>query len=291
MPTKITSTSKQGAEPTIRRAREAETIARALQDLLELIAPILFAHGITPAAVAGLAKNALVASAAGSSRMSTGRVNQSKVAAVTGLSRAEVRRRLVESPRLLPPTSRALDRSARVVAGWLRDPLFLDRNGKPKTLQVRSGAASFAELVRLHSGDIPPRVVLEQLKERGMVRVTANGVSLKSKPKQIGGTPPATLLDVLPYIRELLAVAAAGNARLAYAQRIDVFAEGNSQAILLTERVVRALATTAAALSSLPTLGEDFKSPAERTKLTIALTVTSKSLPGVQGKARKTKSN
>ena len=124
-----------------------------------------------------------------------------------------------------------------------------------------------------------------------MVRVTANGVSLKSKPKLIGGTPPATLLDVLPYIRELLAVAAAGNARLAYAQRVDVFAEGDSQAILLTERVVRALATTAAALSSLPTLGEEYRSASERTKLTIALTVTSKSFPGVPGKARKNTSN
>lgn len=287
MPTKRNSATKPNARPSTRRAKEAETVARAIQDFLELLAPILFAQGITPAAIAGLAKNALVASAAGSSRMSTGRVNQSKVAAVTGLSRAEVRRRLVEPPRLLPPTSRSLDRSARVAAGWLRDSLFLDRNGKPKTLPLRSGASSFAELVRLHSGDIPPRVVLEQLKDRGMVRITANGVSLKSKPQSLGGTPPATLLDVIPYIRALLEVAVTDNARLAYAQRVDVIAENNSQTILLTERVVRALAATAAAISSLPTLGENIESTIERTKLTVALTVTSKSLSKDAGKRTK----
>jgi Family of unknown function (DUF6502) len=278
MPTKTPSAGKRDYPRTLRRTREAEAIARALQEFLEVLAPVLFSHGITPVTIAGLAKNALVASAATTSRMSTGRVNQSKVAAVTGLSRAEVRRRLVESPRLLPSASRALDRSARVLAGWLRDPLFLDRNGKPKNLPLKAGATSFAELVRLHSGDIPPRVVLEQLKERGMVRVRANVVCLKSKPRALGGLAPNALLDVVPYVSELLAAAATDNSNLAYAQRVSMVAEGESQKILLTEQVVRALAATAAALSAFAPHGDDIPDAVDCTKLTVALTLVRKPL-------------
>jgi len=290
MPTKQDSASKRRSSSLHSRTQEAETVARALQDLLQILAPILFSHGITPATVAGLAKNALVASAASYSKMSTGRVNQSKVAAVTGLSRAEVRRRLVEPPKLLPPTSRALDRSARVLSGWLRDPLFQDHNGKPKALLIKSGASSFAELVRLHSGDIPPRAVLDQLKDRGLVKVQENIVTLRPNPKFFGVAPPNTLLDVFPYVSELLDAAATKNSRLAYAQRVNIMVRGESQAVLLTERVVRALAATAAALSAAPRKGEDLDPLVDQTKLTIALTLTSKPLVAVRKKAVKPRS-
>jgi Family of unknown function (DUF6502) len=273
MPTKTYSANKRDAPLTLGRNREAEAIARAIQEFLEVLAPVLFSHGITPVTIAGLAKNALVASAARTSRMATGRINQSKVAAVTGLSRAEVRRRLVASPRLLPSASSALDRSARVLAGWFRDPLFLDRNGKPKSLPLRSSATSFAELVRLHSGDIPPRVVLEQLKERGIVRVRANVVSLKSRPRSLSGLAPNALHDVVPYVGEMLAAAAADNSRLAYAQRVTVVAEGESQKILLTERVVRALVATASVLSAVTSRSDEMTPSDDRTTLTIAMTV------------------
>lgn len=284
MPIKTNSASKRTAPSNLRGTREAETIARALHEFLEILAPVLFSHGITPATIAGLAKDALVASAASTSRMATGRINQSKVAAVTGLSRAEVRRRLVESDRPLPTTSRALDRSARVLAGWLRDPLFLGRNGKPKSLPIKSGASSFAELVRLHSGDIPPRVVLEQLKDRGMVRVRANVVSLKSRPRSLSGVAPNALLDVVPYVTALLSAAAAENSKLAYAQRVSLVVEGESQKILLTERVVRALAATASAISALPAIGEGIATSVDRTNLTVALTLMSKPLAAARKK-------
>jgi hypothetical protein len=275
MSTKTNSASKRSRTPLNPSPREAEAVARTLQDLLEVLAPILFSHGITPATVAGLAKNALVASAASSSRMATGRVNQSKVAAVTGLSRAEVRRRLVEPPNLLPPTSRAMDRSARVLAGWLRDPLFHDRHGRPKALLLKPGASSFSELVRLHSGDIPPRAVLDQLQARGLVNLRKNVVSLRPRPKYSGAEQSSTLVDVFPYVTGMLATAATQNARLAYAQRVNIMVSGESRAILLTERVVRALAATAAAVSSFSKESEAPDTRDEQTRLTIALTLTS----------------
>ncbi len=260
----------------LHRTRDGAHIVRALQDLLGILAPVMFAHGITPATIADLAKNALVISAAQSARMSTGRVNQSRVAAVTGLTRSEVRRRLAAPSRLAPPSSRALDRSARVVAGWLRDPAFLDRHGKPRKLTLKAGAHCFAELVRLHSGDVPPRVVLEQLKARGLVRLDASGVSLRPGRKAFGGAPPSALLDVFPYVSDLLSTAATARGRLAYAQRVHIIAETESQAILITDRVVRTLAATSAALASVGAAPHGDTGDPSSSGLTIAMTLTTK---------------
>jgi hypothetical protein len=270
----------------LHRTRDGAHVVRALQDLLELLAPVMFAHGITPATITDLAKNALVISAARNARMSTGRVNQSRVAAVTGLTRAEVRRRLAAPSRLAPPSSRALDRSARVVAGWLRDPAFLDRHGKPRKLTLNAGAYSFAELVRLHSGDVPPRVVLEQLKTRGLVRLETNGVSLRSRRKAFGGAPPSALLDVFPYVSDLLSTAATERGRLAYAQRVHMIADTESQAILLTDRVVRTLAATSAALAAVATTQHAESDAPSKSGLTIAMTLVTKPIASATSRRR-----
>jgi hypothetical protein len=212
-------------------------------------------------------------------------VNQSRVAAATGLSRAEVRRRLVEPSRnccRLTCEGARPKRSSPWPAG-VEIHLFLDRNWQAEEpCRVRSGASSFAELVRLHSGDIPPRVVLEQFKERGVVRIRGEVVSLKSKPKSLIGVAPNALLDVVPYVSDLLSAAATENSNLAFAQRVSLVVEGESQKILITERVVRALAATASALLAFPSLGEDVTTSIDRTKLTVALTLVSKPIAAVR---------
>jgi len=71
----------------------------------------------------------------------------------------------------------------------------------------------------------------------------------------------------------MLAAAAADNSRLAYAQRVTIVAEGESQKILLTERVVRALAATASALSAVTSRSDDMTPSDDRTTLTIAMTL------------------
>lgn len=256
------------------RSRETQQVGQILQELLEVLAPLLLANGITPTRIADIAKNALVASAASSARMSTGRVNQSKVAAITGLSRAEIRGRLAGASRLPPTRPKALDRSARVLAGWLRDPLFIDESGKPRSLPLKTGRWSFSELVRLHSGDVPPRVVLEQLHVRGLVRIGTDSVTLKVRPRLFRGTRGNALADVAPYVRDLLATAATDAARLAYAHKVNIVVETSTQEILLTERVVRALATTAALLSSVAEAASVPKNAQVAKMLAIALTLT-----------------
>jgi hypothetical protein len=93
----------------------------------------------------------------------------SRVALLSGLTRKEVQR-LLEAPVVDDAeTGERYNRAARVVAGWIRDAEFSDADGNPKVLQLQDGRASFAELVRRFSGDIPFRAVLDELLRVGVV--------------------------------------------------------------------------------------------------------------------------
>jgi hypothetical protein len=58
--------------------------------------------------------------------------------------------------------------------GWFTDPRFVDDNGKPRALPV-TGTASFQDLVKQFSGDIPKRAVLDELLAAGMVQRDSSG--------------------------------------------------------------------------------------------------------------------
>ena len=73
------------------------------------------------------------------------------------------------------------NRAARVVGGWVRDKDFCDAAGNPRVLALQEGA-SFAELVRRFSGDIPFRAVLDELLRVGAVETLDDGnIRLKTR--------------------------------------------------------------------------------------------------------------
>ncbi len=95
--------------------------------------------------------------------------NISRVAAMTGIGRKEVsrlRRRsaeYAESPRVdLSPLSDVLHR-------WHTDPAFLDAKGQPKPLSYQGRRSSFAALVKVCGGDLPPGAVRFELVRCGAV--------------------------------------------------------------------------------------------------------------------------
>ncbi|HET7922826.1 MAG TPA: DUF6502 family protein [Gammaproteobacteria bacterium] len=100
---------------------------------------------------------------------------KSRAAILTGLSRKEVMR-LAQLP---PPDERAAipsrNRALRVVAGWMTHNSFVDEDGQPRELPLNKGANSFAELVRLYSGDVPHRAILDELVQNGLVEKLSNG--------------------------------------------------------------------------------------------------------------------
>jgi hypothetical protein len=100
---------------------------------------------------------------------------------MTGLTRADVRQLLSESP-LNSKSSRWAPRASEtVLAGWTTDPDFLDSNGKPRSLHYADGGTGFSELVRRYARDIPPRAMLNELLDSNLV-VEADGGGNKFVP-------------------------------------------------------------------------------------------------------------
>lgn len=99
---------------------------------------------------------------------------KSRAAILTGLSRKEVMR-LADLP---PPEERGAipsrNRAVRVLAGWMTHNDFVDDDGQPRELPLNKGARSFANLVRLYSGDVPHRAILDELMQNGLVEKLAN---------------------------------------------------------------------------------------------------------------------
>src|SRR5579859_3660007 len=125
-----------------------------LQKLLEALASVLLTRGMTPRRFGELARIAFVRAATERARLRNGRVNQSRIAAQTGLSRADVKRLL------LPSEAQHATRFAqapveRVLDGWRADRLFAVRPGRPKRLRLNGPGSSFVTLVRKYGGDVP----------------------------------------------------------------------------------------------------------------------------------------
>jgi hypothetical protein len=106
----------------------------------------------------------------------------SRVSVITGLSRKEVMR-----VRVLPrpddrETTEKYNRAARVIAAWRRDRNFLDAEGRPAPLPMAGQDASFSELVKRFSGDVPVRATLDELiRVDAVKRLEDGGVCLLTR--------------------------------------------------------------------------------------------------------------
>lgn len=98
----------------------------------------------------------------------------SRVSVITGLTRKEVSR----LQKIKTPDDSAIahqyNRAARVISGWLRDAQFHDKKGHPANLRFDTGKNSFSALVKKHSGDVPPRAILDELLRVGTVALDEN---------------------------------------------------------------------------------------------------------------------
>jgi hypothetical protein len=104
------------------------------------------------------------------------KMTDSRAAVLTGLTRKEVKRQreILSGQALQPREQREGNRASRVVAGWVHDARFRNAEGRPAVLPME-GEISFSELVRLYSGDMTPRAVLDELLRVGVVSQGAAG--------------------------------------------------------------------------------------------------------------------
>src|SRR5262249_5344580 len=117
-------------------------------------------------------------------RLRNGRVNHSRVAAQTGLTRAEVRK-LLASNIQLDTRARSDTPMERVLAGWRRDPYFSGRAMGPNPIRIAGRARSFTNLAKKYAGDVPYRAVLKELERSGAVSVRNGRVSLRAPVREV----------------------------------------------------------------------------------------------------------
>lgn len=104
--------------------------------------------------------------------LATGRLNYSRVAAMSGLTRKEVRQLLQENEENsgLSQQNPSRQRTARVIHGWRTDPQYLDENGAPAVLPISGDQVSFYKLVKRYAGDVTPVSVLKELERTGSIK-------------------------------------------------------------------------------------------------------------------------
>lgn len=153
-----------------------EHLRLALRRLLKPLVRLLISQGMSHAELSEAAKDAYVEMAI---RYEGGgnKVNQSRIAILTGLTRKEVKNvidRAVEAGNTPPKASRP----SRVLTGWFNDPDYTGPYGIPMELRYDGGEPedpSFVKLVRTYSGDMAPRQMLHELKRSGCVIEVADG--------------------------------------------------------------------------------------------------------------------
>jgi len=145
-------------------------LRRALSMMFKPLVRLLIAQGVTHAEFSETAKEVYVEVALRHFE-AEGKVNRSRVAILTGLTRKEVKN-VIDRTIASGYKEKTYSRPERVLTGWYSDPKFQGPYGIPLELPYEigeAGEANFVSLVRQYSGDMAPRQMLNQLMEAGSV--------------------------------------------------------------------------------------------------------------------------
>lgn len=150
----------------------------AVRKLMRPLVRILLRNGVAYGALADAIRKCYVDVAFEDFAPEGKKQTVSRVSALTGLTRKEVKRLHELDGEDYEASQERYNRAVRVISGWMNDRRFLDVKGKPAVLTLDKGNKSFAVLVRDYSGDIPVRAMLAMLEEAGSVSNTKDKVRL-----------------------------------------------------------------------------------------------------------------
>ncbi|ARU59002.1 hypothetical protein OLMES_5015 [Oleiphilus messinensis] len=149
-------------------------IVQSMFKLMRPLVRIMLRHGFSYGEFAEIAKLAYVDIAEKEFRIEGRKQSVSRICVLTGMHRKDVNR-LLEQLQSQSMDIEPLNRAARVIGGWMSDPDFLSRAGRPNPLPFEGTQHSFSALVKRYSGDMPARAVLDELKRAGAVIVSDTG--------------------------------------------------------------------------------------------------------------------
>lgn len=158
--------------------RLTSALSAAVMRLLRPLVRILLRNGIAYGTLAELVRKVYVDVAFDEFSPRGRKQTLSRVSALTGLTRKEVKRlHELKNPDDSAAQER-FNRGVRVISGWVNDKRFQNDRGKPADLTVEGRRKSFAKLVKDYSGDIPTRAMLAMLEDSGSVRLLQDRVRL-----------------------------------------------------------------------------------------------------------------
>jgi Family of unknown function (DUF6502) len=137
----------------------------AMQALLEPLAALAVARGLSFASVDELLRAAFVAAAHAAHSGLPEHRRVSRISAATGIHRREVTRLTQRAPRA---TANTRSVPSEVFARWTTAPEYLDAKRRPRVLPRVGPAPSFEALAQSVTRDMHPRSVLEELLRLGM---------------------------------------------------------------------------------------------------------------------------
>lgn len=154
-----------------------QALSTAVMQLLQPLVRVLLRHGMAYDEFAELARRTYVRVAERDFTLQGRKQTTSRISVITGLNRKEVARLQaldaaghVDGDGDGAEVARTMNRAARVVVGWRHEHVAPD--GQPLALD----AEQFAALVKRHSGDMPARAVLDELRHDGAVSVGEDGL-------------------------------------------------------------------------------------------------------------------
>jgi hypothetical protein len=150
--------------------------------IFDSLVEIMLRSGLTVYEACQLLRQSAVRIAAAKMQRDHGRKSHSQIAAITGLSRAEVAR--LSKIRGVRHQNRRLSQNPiqRVIAEWHNSSKHLNNLGEPAHLQIFGGQRSFEKLVARVSSGVPVRAMLDEMVRLGVVELLPNQrVRIKSR--------------------------------------------------------------------------------------------------------------
>lgn len=147
-------------------------LSTAVMQLLQPLVRVLLRHGMAYDEFAELARRAYVQVAERDFTLQGRKQTTSRISVITGLNRKEVARLQAFNAQGDPAgdeLAHTLNRAAKVVVGWMHEHTLADGSA------AAIDADQFAALVKRHSGDMPARAVLDELRHDGAVVVNEDG--------------------------------------------------------------------------------------------------------------------
>ncbi len=148
---------------------------------MSAFARYLVAAGITSSGFARIARLAFFRAASEDAKFTNSRVNRSAVAAMTGLTRAQVREFTQAQKPVLGDKPDYID---RLIRGWSTDVAFTTSSNLPRPLSISGKNAAFGLLASKYGGDIPARSILREMVRNQLVLVKGSRAHLKHRARQ-----------------------------------------------------------------------------------------------------------